>query len=152
MSETPADSCPQGGSLVTRTLAIAFFALLSLLGRADAAFAQQTDHLACVAVKDPGAEGPAPVAISEVIGDAFSDCVVKTVRLTSLCVRVAKDGGDDPIAGQSAAEAYGCYKIKCDGAADGSVGVTDQFGNRLVEVRGGIRTLCTPVELPPAIP
>lgn len=137
---------------MTRTLAIAFFALLSLLGRADATFAQQTDHLACVAVKDPGVEGPVPVAISEVIDDTFSDCVVKKVRLTSLCVRVAKDDDDDPIAGQSAAEAYGCYKIKCEGKADGSVSVTDQFGTRLVERRGGIRTLCTPVELPPAIP
>jgi hypothetical protein len=141
------------GGLVTRTLAISVFSLLALLGFTAAASAQQTDHLACVSVKDtPPVDGSIPVTISEVIDDTFTDCVIKKVRLTSLCVRVAKDGADDPIAGQSAAEAYGCYKVKCDGAADGSVGVADPFGSRLVERRGGIRTLCTPVELPPAIP
>jgi hypothetical protein len=133
-------------------LALFVFALLSLLGAADAAFAQQTDHLACIAVKDPGAEGAVPVAISEVIDDTFSDCVVKKVRLTSLCVRVAKDGADDPIAGQSAAEAYGCYKIKCgEGKADGSIFIEDQFASRSVE-RKTLRTLCTPVELSGGIP
>lgn len=126
-------------------------ALLSLLGSADAALAQQSDHLACLSVSDPGVEGPLPVAISEVIDDEFSDCVIKKARLTSLCVRVAKDGGDDPRAGLSAAEAYGCYQIKCEGSADGSVFIDDQFGGRSV-IRKALRTLCTPVEVSGAVP
>ena len=134
---------------MTRTLAIASLALLSLLGLADPAAAQESDHLACVAVKDPGAsDEPLPVAISEIIDDEFSDCVIKKARMSTLCVRVAKNGGNDPLAGEAAAEAYACYKIKCgEGASDGSISVEDQFDSRLVE-RKGLRTLCTPVDLP----
>lgn len=76
---------------------------------------------------------------------------MKKAKLTSLCVRVAKDAGDDPRAGQSAAEAYGCYKVKCADQPDGSLGVDDQFGTRVVS-RGKLLTLCAPAELPPVIP
>src|SRR5262245_20575390 len=125
--------------------------LSGMLGLAGPAAAQQTDHLACVSVKDPGVESPIPVAISDILEDEFSDCVIKKVRMSTLCVRVAKDAGDDPRAGQSAAEAYGCYKVKCEGVTDGSISVDDQFGTRRV-LRRKLTTLCTPVELPIAVP
>lgn len=97
-------------------------------------------------------QGPVPVAISEIIDDDFSDCVIKKVKMTTLCVRVIKNGGDDPRAGQSAAEACGCYKVKCEGVSDGSVSVDDQFATRSVQRKGPLKTLCTPVELPIAVP
>src|SRR5262245_34996721 len=118
-----------------------------MLGLAGQAIAQQSDHLACMKVKDTGAEGPLPIAISNVLEDAFSDCVIKKVRLASLCVPIAKNGGDDPRAGASAADGYGCYKVKCEGTADGSVNVNDQFATRLV-LRQKLTTICTPVDLP----
>ena len=139
--------------LSLRFLSFPGLALLAAAALSAPAAAQQTDHLACIKVKDPNpVAGPVPVTISELISDSVSDCVIKKVRMTSLCVRVAKDGGDDPHAGQAAAEAYGCYKVKCGtGKADGSLGTDDQFGVRTV-VRKGLLTLCTPVELPPVIP
>lgn len=136
---------------MTRHLALVVVLLSGFVALAGPAAAQESDHLACMKVKDPGAEGPLPVAISDVLEDEFSDCVIKQVRLTSLCVRVAKDGADDPIAGQAAAEAYGCYKLKCVGSADGSLSLTDQFATRSVE-RQKLTMICTPVDLPVAVP
>src|SRR5262245_9336789 len=118
-----------------------------MLGLAGEAMAQQADHLACMKVKDSGADGPVPIAISDVLEDEFSDCVISSVRLVSLCVPIAKNGGDDPRAGAAAADAYGCYKVKCDGTADGSVNVNDQFATRSV-IRQKLTTICTPVDLP----
>lgn len=144
-----------GGLLVTRLLVIASLAILWTLGFAGTAAAQETDHLACVSVKDNKdavPDGPVPVAISDILDDEFSDCVVKKIKMSTLSVRIAKDGGDDPIAGQAAAEAYGCYKIKCgDGASDGSLNVEDQFATRVVQ-RKKLRTICTPVELNGDVP
>src|SRR5687768_15846393 len=131
-----------GDPLMTRTLASASLALSSLLALPVAAAAQETDHLACIAVKDnPDAvpEGPLPVAISDVLEDEFSDCAIKKVRMSTLCIRVAKDGGDDPLAGEASAEAYGCYKVKCEGTSDGSLNLEDQFATRTV-LRSGLRT------------
>jgi hypothetical protein len=117
-----------------------------------AAGGAETDHLACMKVKDvPQTEGPVPFMTSEVISDSLADCRIKKVKLASLCVRVVKDAGDDPRGGQAAAEAYGCYKVKCADNPDGSLGIDDQFGNRSV-LRGKLLTLCTPVELAPDIP
>ena len=62
--------------------------------------------------------------------------------------RVPRVGhGDDPRGGVAAADAYGCYKVKCAGTADGSINVNDQFATRLV-ARQKLTTICTPVDLP----
>lgn len=138
---------------MTRPFALVCLALLSLLVWASSA-AAETDHLACIQVKDNKFGVPSDpqfITISDIVGDSVSNCVVKKVKLTSLCIRVEKDGGDDPRGGQGAAEAYGCYKVKCDGDIDGTLNVDDQFGNRNVE-RKKLRTICTPVDVPPAIP
>lgn len=132
---------------MTRHLALVVVLLSGFVALAGPAAAQESDHLACMKVKDPGAEGPLPVAISNVLEDAFSDCVIKQVRLTSLCFPIIKDNGDDGRGGVVAADAYGCYKVKCDGTANGSLSVNDQFATRLVE-RQKLTTICTPVQLP----
>ena len=132
---------------MTRSFALAALALSGMLGLSGPAAAQQADHLACMKVKDSATAGPIHVAISDVLEDEFSDCEVKKVRLTSLCVPIVKDAGDDPRGGLSAADAYGCYKVKCEGAADGLISVNDQFATRPV-IRQKLTTICTPVDLP----
>jgi len=134
-----------------RSLSLVPVALLAAVPL-PAAGGAETDHLACLKVQDLAPmDGPVPFMISSILSDSLSDCRIKKVKMTSLCVRVAKDAGDDPRAGQSAAEAYGCYKVKCADQPDGSLGVDDQFGTRVVS-RGKLLTLCAPAELPPVIP
>jgi len=142
---------------VTRALVSVYFVLLSLFVLAGAA-AAESDHLACVSVKDNTQaikeavpSGKIPVEISNVVEDSFADCEVK-VKLTSVCIRVEKNNGDDDRGDQAGAEAYGCYKIKCrEGQADGSMFIDDQFVARSVE-RKKLVQLCTPIELNSVIP
>jgi hypothetical protein len=137
-----------------RTFALALFGAMLLAAPSSA---QESDHLACLKVKDPGGTStdPIPVTLTEIIDDTLADCVVKKAKLVSLCVRVANtaaNGGNDPRAAQSAAEAYGCYKVKCgEGKPDGSISVDDALGNRLV-TRTKLLSLCVPVEVPIAVP
>jgi hypothetical protein len=133
--------------------ALPALALLAAVALSAPASAQQTDHLACMKVQHkPTTPDAVPVAISDIIEDSFSECVVKKVKMASLCIRVAKDGADDPIAGQSAAEAYTCYKVKCGtGKPDGSLSVEDQFGSHFV-TRKSLLTLCAPADTPVALP
>jgi hypothetical protein len=135
-----------------RFFSLPAFALLLVAGLSARAGVPETDHLACLKVQDtPPVDGSIPVAISDILEDSFTECRVKKAKLVSLCIRVAKDDDDDPRAGQSAAEGYGCYKVKCAEKPDGSVNVDDQFGSRLV-TRKALLTLCTPVEMPPVVP
>jgi len=134
-----------------RSLSLVPVALLAAVPL-PAAGGAETDHLACLKVQDLAPmDGPVPFMISSILSDSLSDCRIKKVKMTSLCVRVAKDAGDDPRAGQSAAEAYGCYKVKCAEKPDGAVSADDHFGVRHVR-RGKLLTLCTPVELPSDLP
>jgi hypothetical protein len=138
-----------------RSLTLAAAAVLAAAVFAAPSAAQEADHLACIKVKDLGTmppDAPIPVAISDILGDAFGECAIKKAKMVSLCtpvVNTAVNGGNDPRAGASAADAYGCYKVKCKvGKPDGTAAADDAVaGNRLV---GGTKllTLCVPVDLP----
>lgn len=132
---------------MTRALIFVLSLLVSALVLAGAA-AAESDHLACISVKDNKDAVPSdsvPVDLSNVVEDALGDCEVK-VKLTSVCVPVEKDGGDDPRGGTIAAAGYACYKIKCrDGQTDGSLNVDDQFASRLV-TRKKLVQICAPID------
>jgi hypothetical protein len=137
-----------------RPIAAAALAILAAVLPAGWAAAQEADHLACVKVKDDKnavPDGPVPVAISDIYGDAFSECEVKKVKMVSLCFKVvntAANGGNDPRAGESAADAYACYKVRCKtGQPDGSINANDNFATRFVTSQK-LLTFCAPVDLP----
>jgi hypothetical protein len=137
---------------ISRIAATALLAIPALVA-AERAGAQEADHLACVKVKDIRGlpAGATPVGITEFYGDPVSECEVKKAKMVSLCfksVNTEANGGNDPRAGESAAEAYGCYKVRCRvGKQDGSVNANDHFGAGFVNVKK-LLTICTPVDLP----
>ena len=57
VGETRAHSPPEGGPLGTRSFALVVLVLSGMLGLAGQAMALQSDHLACMKVKDSGGEG-----------------------------------------------------------------------------------------------
>ena len=137
---------------ITRIAAAALVAIAALVA-AERAGAQEADYLACVKVADVRGlpAGATAVDVSEFYGDSVSECEVKKATMVSLCfksVNTEANGGNDPRAGEAAADAYGCYKVRCRvGKHDGNVNADDNFGVGHVTVKK-ILTICTPVDLP----
>jgi hypothetical protein len=137
---------------LSRVAATALLSIAALVA-AGRAGAQEADYLACVKVTDVRGlpAGATPVGISEFYGDSVSECEVKKAKMVSLCfksVNSEANGGNDPRAGEAAADGYGCYKVRCRvGKHDGSVNANDNFGAGFVNVKK-LLTLCTPVDLP----
>lgn len=130
---------------VLRTIALPFVLTWSIAAFSGAAHAQSmADHLACYKVKDSIAKRTYTADVDGVV--AHAGCFVKMPAKLA-CLPSTKSNVDPlPPAGggTGATNGFLCYALKCPKGTLPPVDLADQFGGRVLELKG-VKMLCAPV-------